>query len=66
VPWKLVEVPDDGEDTLSDCELLGVKISLFTSACIANPGDPADSTFGRIWTKLRPHFGNALLNEVSK
>jgi hypothetical protein len=47
MPWQLCEVPDDGEDTLSDWDLIGVKIALGTSAGIANPGNPADSAFGR-------------------
>jgi hypothetical protein len=63
MPWKLVEVPDDDEGTLTDWELIGVKVSLETSAGVGQPGDPAASPFGRIWAKLRPHFAKAIEND---
>jgi hypothetical protein len=66
MPWKLVEVPDDGEDTLSDWELIGVKTALESSARTFAPCDPADSAFGRIWAKLRPHFERAITNDHDK
>jgi hypothetical protein len=62
MPWRLVEVPDEDEETLSDFELLGIKVSLESSARTAAPCDPADSAFGRIWNKLLPLFDRAIDN----
>jgi hypothetical protein len=64
MPWKLVEVVDDDEGTLTDWELLGVKVSLESSAGVGNPPNPADSPFGRIWAKLLPYFAKASENGV--
>lgn len=61
--WKLVEVPDDDNGALSDWELLGVKVSLESTARIGNPDEPADSVFGLLWSKLWPYFARAIDNE---
>jgi hypothetical protein len=66
MPWQLCEVPDDGEDTLSDWDLIGVKIALESAARSGNPGNPADSAFGRIWNKLLPLFAIAMANDHNK
>jgi hypothetical protein len=66
MPWKLVEVPDDGEETLLDWELIGIKTALESAARSSNPGYPANSAFGRIWNKLLPLFAIAIANDHNK
>jgi hypothetical protein len=63
MPWRLVEVPEDGEGTLSDWEVIGIKTALESAARSGNPGYPANSAFGRIWNKLLPLFERAIAND---
>jgi hypothetical protein len=61
--WKLVEVPDDDDEVLSDWQLLGVKVAL-ESVILKVDQDVSDSNpFAVIWVKLGMHFARAIENE---
>jgi hypothetical protein len=55
--WKLIEVTDEGDETLSDWELIGVRIAL--DSAIGKSTFGAESPFLRILTKLAPQIAKA-------
>jgi hypothetical protein len=55
--WKLIEVTDEGDETLSDGELIGVQIALASAARKSAFGE--ESPFVRILTKLAAQLTKA-------
>jgi hypothetical protein len=61
--WKLVEVPDDDDEALSDWQLLGVKVSLESETRKGNQDVRDSNPFAVIWVKLGTYFARAINNE---
>jgi hypothetical protein len=55
--WKLIEVTGDDDETLSDWELIGVKLALVSAARKSAFG--VECPFERILTKLLPQIAKA-------
>jgi hypothetical protein len=60
--WKLVEVPDDDDEALSDRELLSVGFALKTMVEKSFVAAPANNVYSRAWNKLSPSIAKAADN----
>jgi hypothetical protein len=66
MPWKLIEVPENEDGTLTDANLVSLNIAMKLAANRGDPGDPGDTVFARIWAKLRPQVDKAIENGLDE
>jgi hypothetical protein len=62
MPWKLVEIPDDDTETLTDSELIAVGFALKTVVENLPVVAPANNVYSRAWDKLSPSIAKAADN----